>query len=285
MKRSLTLAAFALFLLKPLCPAAAQENPPAPNAASGPVNGWFARVTRTQAEQPHWITPIATVTPRLEEEFRYDILWQRTNSGTTMENYGAGKGLELIPLERVEVILNIPPYLAHNNPAIPDGFGDFSFLLKYRLFTANEEKGNYILTAFLGVSLPTGSPGNGATDAITTPTIAYGKGWRSFDVQGTIGGTLPTGNTSAIGRTIPWNNAFQYHLWRRFWPEAEVNATFFHGGKNDGQKQVFLTPGLVIGRIHLWKRMGLTFGSGIQIAATHFHTTNHNIIFTVRLPF
>ena len=83
MKRSVTLAAFALFLLKPLCPAAAQENPPAPNAASGPVNGWFARVTRTQAEQPHWITPIATVTPRLEEEFRYDILWQRTvPSGT-----------------------------------------------------------------------------------------------------------------------------------------------------------------------------------------------------------
>ncbi len=33
---------------------------------------WFDRVDRTQAEQPHWITPLATTTPRLEEEFRYD---------------------------------------------------------------------------------------------------------------------------------------------------------------------------------------------------------------------
>ena len=37
---------------------------------------WFQRVDKTQAEQPHWIAPIATTTPRLEEEFRYDQLWQ-----------------------------------------------------------------------------------------------------------------------------------------------------------------------------------------------------------------
>jgi hypothetical protein len=37
---------------------------------------WFPRVTRIQNEQPHWVTPIVTVTPRLEEEFRYDQFWQ-----------------------------------------------------------------------------------------------------------------------------------------------------------------------------------------------------------------
>ncbi len=29
-------------------------------------------------------------------------------------------------------------------------FGDVSFLVKYRLLSANEEQGNYILTAFFG---------------------------------------------------------------------------------------------------------------------------------------
>jgi hypothetical protein len=31
------------------------------------------------------------------------------------------------------------------------------------------------------------------------------------------------------------------------WPEVELNSTFFHDGKNDGQKQNFVTPGLVMG--------------------------------------
>jgi hypothetical protein len=35
---------------------------------------WFPRVTRIQSEQPHWVTPLVAVTPRLEEEFRYDQL-------------------------------------------------------------------------------------------------------------------------------------------------------------------------------------------------------------------
>ncbi len=50
-------------------------------------------------------------------------------------------------------------------------------------------------------------------------------------------------------------------------------------------KQNFVTPGLVIGRLHLTNRVGLTFGGGYQIATTHFHTTNHNGILSVRFPF
>jgi len=29
----------------------------------------------------------------------------------------------------------------------------------------------------------------------------------------------------------------------------------------------------------------LTFGAGEQIALTHFHTSNHNLVLTVRMPF
>jgi len=30
---------------------------------------WFERSDRAKTEQPHWITPLATTTPRLEQEF------------------------------------------------------------------------------------------------------------------------------------------------------------------------------------------------------------------------
>jgi hypothetical protein len=60
---------------------------------------WFPRVTKTQAEQPHWITPLFTTTPRLEEEFRADIAWTPARDGDNL-NYLGGKGLELIPSYR-----------------------------------------------------------------------------------------------------------------------------------------------------------------------------------------
>lgn len=246
---------------------------------------WFARVDKSKEEQPHWVTPVATTTPRLEEEFRYDQLWQTNGVGFTTDNYDGGKGLELIPAEKVEVIFNLPPYLAHEDPAVHDGFGDVVFLVKYRLLSRNEQHGNYILTAFLGWSLPTGDHKNGALHATVTPTIAYGKGIRDFDVQGTFGVTMPTSDEILVGRNYVWNNAFQYRIMKKIWPEIELNSTFFQDGKNDGRKQTFVTPGLIFGRLHFFGRVGLTFGGGFQIAATRFHTSNHNGIFTVRFPF
>jgi hypothetical protein len=252
---------------------------------NGCFSGWLARVDKTKDEQPHWVTPLATTTPRLEEEYRYDQFWQENAKGITTNNYDGGKGLELIPCETVEIIFNMPPYIAHNNPNVKDGWGDAAFLVKYRLLSANEERGGYILTAFLGWSVPTGQFSNGALHPVITPTIAYGKGFGNFDVQGTFGVGLPTADTSIVGWTIAWNNAFQYRLFRKFWPEVELNSTFFQDGKNDGLKQNFVTPGLVMGRFPLAGRVGFTVGGGYQIATTQFHTTNHNAILTVRFPF
>lgn len=254
-------------------------------AQNGYLAEWLARVDKTKDDQPHWVTPLATTTPRLEQEYRYDQLWQTNGKGVTTDNYDGGKGVELIPFEKVELIFNVPPYLVHNNPAVHDGWGDVALLVKYRLLSANEEHGNYILTAFLGWSLPTGQYKNGALHAIITPTIAYGKGFRKCDLQGTFGIGFPTGDTNLIGRNYVWNNTFQYLVFRRFWPEVELNSTFFQDGKNDGQKQNFVTPGLVMGRFRLWGRVGLTIGAGYQIATTHFHTNNHNAILSIRFPF
>jgi len=147
------------------------------SADAGFIADWFSMVGETQAEQPHWITPVATVTPRLEQEFRYDISRQVQPNGTTvLENYDGGKGLEVIPEPHIELLVNLPPYLVRNTKGVPDGYGDVSFLMKYRFASANEEHGNYIITAFFGGSIPTGSYTIGTKEGTITPTLAAGKG-------------------------------------------------------------------------------------------------------------
>lgn len=74
------------------------------------LSAWFKRSTRAESEQPHWAAPMFTVTPRLVQQFRYDMGWQ-PNLGFTNANYGGGKGLELIPWDRVELYVSAPPFI------------------------------------------------------------------------------------------------------------------------------------------------------------------------------
>jgi len=281
------LAALSLALLL-AAPAASAQDSPRDRAADHPGfwARWFKRSDHAKAGQPHWLTPLATTTPRLEQEFRYDVNWSQPRpGGPYTETFGNAKGLELIPAERVEIIAAVPSYIVRHNPAVPDGWGDFQLLVKYRLLSANEKHGNYILTAFLGSSFPSATNGNGQPRAIITPTLAFGKGWGDFDVQGTLSAAEPSANTTQIGRTYVWNQAFQLHALPRLWPELEINQSWFSGGANDGREQTFLTPGVVIGRTRITDRVGFTFGAGVQIAVSRFHTSNHNFIFSMRAPF
>jgi hypothetical protein len=260
------------------------------------ITKYQARVTATQSEQPHWITPLVTVTPRLEQEFRSDFVRQTNSKLQDTWNLGNSKGLEIIPFSRVELLFNVPPFLDHDTGA-KDGFGDVSFNSKFRFFSRNEQKGNGILTAYLAATIPTGKNGNGSCCAVVTPSIGGGKGWGNFDLTTTFGGSLPVSNAHGLGHTVTWNNVAQDRLTktgvaRFFWPEVELNSSFFHGGANDGKIATYGTPGIVIGRIPLARnadgtpgRLGLTFGAGEQIALTHFHTYNHEIVLTARVPF
>jgi len=265
---------------------AARGNPGIPGQGSEASlsSAWLSMVSHTQAEQPHWITPLVTVTPRLEQELRYDFSWQE-KFGVTTGLYGGGKGVEVIPAEKLEVIFGIPSYNVQYSPSGKSGFADELLLVKYRIFASNERGGDQILTFFLGASLPTGSAPFTSNQAIITPTIAYGKGYRGFDVQSTLGIGLPTGGTSKLGRPLAWNSALQERAARFLWPELEFNFTSWDGGANGGKKQLFVTPGLVVGRVPLHNRLGLTLGAGIQVAATKFHTYNHAVVFSFRLPF
>jgi hypothetical protein len=292
------ICALALFPALLLWTATARAQQAASALSANPVvryfQDWFPRVTRIQKEQPHWVTPLVTVTPRLEQEYRYDQFWQAQRHGRSLDNFGGGKGLELIPFENTEIILGVPAWIAHGGKKIhgarkriapSDGWGDETFLLKYRLLSANEENGNYILTAFLGFSAPTGDAANSSGHFIFTPTIAGGKGWGNFDVQSTVGISIPNGGEDRLGMPLAWNTAFQYHVYRYFWPEFEVNYTWWPNGNRTGLNQVFLTPGLVLGRFAIHDRVGLTIGGGFQVAVTHQPQYNHAVILSVRMPF
>ena len=128
-----------------------------------------ARVTATQGAQPHWITPLVTVTPRLEQEFRSDFVRQTNAKLYDTWNLGNSKGLEIIPFRRIELLFNLPPFFDHDTGA-KDGFGDVSFNSKLRILSRNEEHGNYILTAYLAATVPTGKNGNGSCCAVVTPS-------------------------------------------------------------------------------------------------------------------
>ena len=85
---------------------------------------------------------------------------------------------------------------------------------------------------------------------------------------------------------LSWNTAFQYRIFRYFWPELEIELHLVVTlGENTGKSQVFVTPGLIIGRIPIHDRVGMTFGAGYQVAVTHHPAYNNAVIATGRIPF
>jgi len=284
---------FPLLLLLVSVSVCAQE---APVTTSNPTPSDFyarfsARTNATQAKQPAWAVPLVTTYTGLFQVVRTDIVRQIAPARTDTWNIDNSKGVAFIPGANIEVDINLPPYIKHNTTAV-DGWGDFSFLTKYRIASGNVKHGTYTLSAWALTTVPTGQAKNGSTNASVQPNIGAGKGFGNFDVQTTLGATLPTGTpaTTTSGRPILWNTVAQYKVGKLFWPELESNATFYKGGTNDGKTQEFITPGLIIGKCGLHpgdkkSRPGLAFGGGMQIATSHFHSYNHSLILTGRWIF
>jgi hypothetical protein len=305
----------AAVLLAPLC-AHAQSAPPIPYKAAPFADGayggsWLDMVSASQAAQPSWMTPLVTVTPRLEQEFRYDVYSQQNGKGSQgngqqINNYGGpgGPRVELIPAYNWEVILAAPPYETATGPkGSAQGWGDWpAFLVKYRLLSANKDNGDYIVTAFFQMSDPLGTAGKISNGILAAqPTIAFGKGWGDFDIQSTVSvqvpvsaintpGTTAATNQSNYGDPILWNTSFQYHVFQYFWPEVEVNYEYWPNGEHKGLNQVLLTPGLILGRFKIGqdsptRPINLIVGAGYQIAVTQNPVTQNNFVGTVRITF
>jgi hypothetical protein len=281
-------------------PTAPDQSAPAPVPAapgsgiSGYFQNWFNRVEQAQASQPHWMTPLVTVTPRLEQELRYDQFWEHLGTGANINTFGSGKGLEFIPTTTNEVLLNPPAYTERTGKTPAKGWGDAPFLtIKQRLLSANEQDGNYIVSAFLGVQAPTGIHAFSNNAWVVTPTLAAGKGWGNFDVQATIGVPVPLSHEGTIGTSIVTNVALQYHLAKYLWPEFEMNHTYWADGLRGGKNQIFLTPGIIFGRFNIHDRLNLIVGGGYQFAVSPKLTPtpvltpayDHAWILTTRLSF
>jgi hypothetical protein len=246
---------------------------------------WLDLADRVQATQPDWLSPLATTSGRLKQEFRYDIWDQSASGGNRSYQFGGNKGLELITSSRTQILIGVPTYTLVSPNSPPGGFGDLPLMLKFRIASAERTEGNYLVTFLLAATAPTGSHRFGAGEAVLTPTMAFGKGWGRFDVQSTLGVNLPAGDSAKLGRQLLWNTVFQYRAAWKLWPELEANSTFYTTGKYAGETQLFLTPGLGIGRAHLAGRFRLSGAVGMQIAASQFHTYNHRWMFSTRVSF
>ena len=250
---------------------------------------WEARVRATSAKQPGWAVPVVSPHSGIVQLVRADFVRQYTPTHTLTWNLDNSKGFNFIPWYNTEVDINLPPYIEHNNPKVLDGAGDFSMIAKYRLFASPATKHNYMASFQVAGVGATGSHKNGSIRNSINPTLIAGKGVGKFDVQSALGGTLPSGSINTLGRTIVWNTVAQYQVHKIFWPELEVNSTFYNRGPNDGKNQTFLTPGLMISKLKFRKdpkdRLALVFGAGMQIATSSYHSYNHGLVITSRITF
>jgi len=252
---------------------------------SGWVAAWTRIAEKARASQPHFVAPIVTTHVMLVQQFRYDMSWQRDPTGGTITaNYGDSRGIEIIPSTRLEVGIFPPSYIVHQS-GVRDGFSDFSYQVKFRAFSGTEGKGDYFVGFFFGGSIPTGNVPNGLGHAVLAPTFAAAKGLGPWDIQSTIGATLPTSGTNVVGRALVFNTEVDYRIKGKIWPMFEQNSIFWVDGPLSGKREVFLTPGLVVGAFPLTGRLNVGFGIGIQIAVSSFHQYDHRWIFSIRFPF
>jgi hypothetical protein len=255
---------------------------------------WFDRVDQARASQPHWQTPLATSTPRLTQEIVSNVLLEQLGNGANLYNFGGGKGLDLIPTTTNQISFYAPPYLVRTDVDPAHGLGDWPFfLIKQRLLSANEENGNYIVTAFVSGQAPIGDEAFTNHAYVITPTLAAGKGWGNFDIQASVAVPVPVEFEDKIGTSLASNLALQYHFAKYFWPEFEFNDTYWFDGERGGKDQLFLTPGIIFGPFPISQRVKLNFGVGYQFAVLPTKLTlepltpmyNHAVLFTSRVDF
>jgi hypothetical protein len=256
---------------------------------------WFARVDQARQSQPRWLPPLNTLSPLITELLRQDAFYQWAGNGSRVLNLGAGKGLFLVPAKTIEVDIGIPSFQERYAVQPAAGIPDWQFLLvKQRLLSANEQEGNYIVTAALAAQAPIGAPQFTNNAFVITPTLAAGKGFGNLNIQAATSLVIPTAHEDTIGTALRTNVTFQYHLGELLWPEFEVNwAHWFDGTQRGGLHEVFFTVGALVGPIPISGRVAIVFGGGFQFAVAPSQTLGpaltpeyqNNIIFSGRIVF
>ena len=244
--------------------------PPAVNGLQAFFDDWAAWAGAAKASQPSWASPIATTSALLGQRFRFEVQQQQAGNGTDTTELDNGKGLDLIVSDTQEIRIALPPYTIRTGSPSQTGltgFGDWQlFRFKQRLFSSPQDQGNYVVSAWLRIGLPTGVARLTNHAVTLSPTLGFGKGWGPFVIQGNLGGVIPTAYEGKLGERIVSNMAFQYRVWGMLWPEMEVNWTYYPNGPRGGLSRVYLTPGISIARIPLTRDFSLTLAIGYQSA-------------------
>lgn len=239
------------------------------------------------ALQPAWMAPLVQSDSRLAQAVRLSVA-QASAPGERIISYGNNHGISAIVGTRWQVDLNPPSYFRNHSQEFPDGWGNASTQVKFRIASGNEENGNFAVTAIFAQGFAPGAYENDALTGYSVPKLALGKALGHFDVQSTLGGVLPTGEIEQQGRAIEWNVTGQAHPTKRTWFDVEENATFNHGGPDDGRTQNFVTPaGFFLIKENSWgfRHPAAVFDGGMQIATSRFHLYNHNVITELRVLF
>jgi hypothetical protein len=240
------------------------------------------------ALQPSWVVPLVEPDPRLFQVVRASFSKEYTAARTETVSYGNGRGVAYVVGRRFQFDYMPPAYIQHNEATAEDGLGDTAVQGKVRIASANPGHGNYIVSALLAHTFATGTYKNGALTDSWTPTLAGGRAFGRFDLQTSLGGSMPTGKIASQGRSIAWSALAQMRSNRLIWFEVENNATFYFAGSHDGKMQNFITPAaFYVVRRKEWQPAHpfLIFDGGMQIATSSFHTYNHNLISEARLLF
>ncbi|HTZ69113.1 MAG TPA: hypothetical protein VMB71_00535 [Acetobacteraceae bacterium] len=244
--------------------------PPEVNDLDSYFATWGQRTAWARATQPEWSSPIVTTTPLLEQRFRFDTQFQHSGNNTDTIDLDGGKGVDLIVGDTEEIQIAQPPYYirtAATKKNELEGYNDWSFFrFKQRLLSSPSDQGNYIVSAWLQIGAPVGISKLTNHAWTLSPTLGFGKGWGNFDIQGNVGGVLPTAYQGKIGNQIVTNLAFQYHVLHYFWPQVEMNWTYYPDGPRAHLSQVYLTPGITLSRIKITHDLKLTLGVGYQVA-------------------
>jgi hypothetical protein len=237
--------------------------------------------------QPTWMGHLIQSDARLAQAAKISVSNAWVN-GALVTSYGNNHGVSVLGGRRFQFDFNPPSYFHASSPAIPDGFGNASTQVKYRIASGNAQHGNYALSTALCMSYGGGYQQNGMLTGAWIPKLLAGKAFGRFVVQSALNGVLPTGKIAAQGRALEWNSTAQFHAGAHAYFDIEDNVTWFARGPQDGLTQNFVTPaGFLLVRRKGWEPTHaiFAFDAGIQIATSSFHLYNHNVVSEMRILF
>ena len=237
--------------------------------------------------QPTWMGPLIQSDARLTQGAKLSVS-DATVAGEQVISYGNNHGVALLGGRRFQFDFNPPSYFQNQSAAMPDGWGNASTQVKYRIASGNAQHGNFAVSAALSRSLGDGYEQNGMLTGFYCPKLLTGKAFGRFDLQSALNGVLPTGKIAEQGRAIEWNATAQWHASSHAYFDIENNLTWFKGGLDDGKAQNFVTPaGFLVVRRKSWEpaHAVMVFDAGMQIATSGFHTYNHNLVSEMRVLF